>query len=607
MTKSKRKSKIKKIKLEKEPEIKKEEVKENNLLKVFEYTMDLFNESAKFLMFLITLILLITSSLFIVNVEITKFHLPVISIISVIIYLIYKRKDLKKVTYAILIAIAVFSMSIFAMGKIYDGTADGNTYHKLTIGALKNGWNPIYQDIANFNENKGNPFDILEDNVNVKWSNHYAMGTEEFGAVVYAFTNNIETSKVFNILWIYIGLFTLYGLFKKIKLSSLKSSLLALVLAINPISITQIFNLYLDGVLSISLFTIIIIEIIKCLYNDNDKELNLILAMAIIWCCNVKFTGLAFAAIFCIVLYLYRHIRNFIKDKKVFKDNLIKETIYYLVVVILALVVVGSSTYTKNFVTHGHPLYPLYGKGHVANMVMMEMPDSMQEYSSLRIFLTSIFAKGENVSPSYAEVQNDPDLKIPFTTSREEIGNYCIPDIRMGGFGPMFSGIFIITVIGLILTLVELIKKKEYEKLLVYGILTLTTIILVLALDGSYWARYIPYVFLLPVYLLIHIFKKEISTKKVLNTIGFIVVGIFAVNSLLILKTQYHATRSSTGYVNQRISELKTYYDENEYVEINLPHHGLQGVEYNLDDLGIKNYDLTEEKLKHEGYMFTYE
>lgn len=606
MTKSKRKSKTKKIKLDQEL-ITKEEIKENKFLNIFDFTMSLFNESAKFLLFLMTLILLITSLLFVVNVEITKFHLPVISIIAIIIYLLYKKKNLKTTVYAVLIGIIFFSLSTFAMGKIYDGTADGNTYHKLTIGALKNGWNPVYQDIADFNENKGNPFDILEDNVNVKWSNHYAMGTEEFGAVVYAFTGNIETSKVFNILWIYIGLFILYGLFKKMKINSLKSSLLALVLAINPISLTQIFNLYLDGVLSISLFTIIIIEIIKCLYNDNDKELNLILGMAIIWCCNVKFTGLAFAAIFCIVLYLYRHIRNFIKDKKVFTEHLIKETLYYIVVVILALVVVGSSTYTKNFVTHGHPLYPLYGKGHVANMVMMEMPDSMQEYSSLRIFLTSIFAKGENVSPSYAEVQNDPDLKIPFTTSREEISNYSIPDIRMGGFGPMFSGIFIITVIGLILTLIELIKKKEYEKLSVYGILTLTTIILVLALDGSYWARYIPYVFLLPTYLLIHLFKKDISTKKVLNIIGIIVVGIFAINSLLILKTQYHATRSSTGYINERIRELKTYYEENEYIEINLPHHGLQGVEYNLDDLGIKNYNLTEEKLKYEGYMFTYE
>ena len=152
MTKSKRNTKTQKIKLDQEL-ITKEVVKENKLLNVFEYTMNLFNESAKFLLFLITLILLITSLLFVVNVEITKFHLPVISIIGVIIYLLNKKKNLKTTVYAILIGIIFFSLSTFAMGKIYDGTADGNTYHKLTIGALKNGWNPIFQDIANFNEN----------------------------------------------------------------------------------------------------------------------------------------------------------------------------------------------------------------------------------------------------------------------------------------------------------------------------------------------------------------------------------------------------------------------------------------------------------------------
>ena len=96
MTKSKRKTKTKKIKLEKELETK-EVVKENQLLNVFEYTMNLFNESAKFLLFLITLILLITSLLFVVNVEITKFHLPIISIIAIITYLLYKKKNLKNV------------------------------------------------------------------------------------------------------------------------------------------------------------------------------------------------------------------------------------------------------------------------------------------------------------------------------------------------------------------------------------------------------------------------------------------------------------------------------------------------------------------------------
>ena len=574
----------------------------------FEKILNIFIESSIFLLILLSMTLVITSLLFFVKVSISKFHLPIITIFSIITYLILRKKDIKKAIIAIMIGLLVFSISTFGIGKIYDSTADGNTYHKLAVGALKNGWNPVYQDIANFNTEEGNPFDILEDNVNVKWVNHYANGTEQFAAVVYAFTGNIECGKVFNILWIYIGLFILCYLFKQIKITPLKSLLMACILALNPISLTQIVNLYLDGVLTISLFIIIIIGIIKSLYEtEYTKENNLILAMAIIWCVNSKFTGLAFAAIFNLVLYLYRNIRNFIKNKKVFKTSLIKETVYYIVVVFIAVIIVGGSTYTKNLVQHRHPLYPLYGKGHVDNMVMMEMPESMQEYSSLKIFLTSIFAKGENVSPSYAKTVNDPELKIPFTFTTEEVKNYNIPDIRMGGFGPLFSGIFIITIIALIVTTIELIRKREYEKLSVYGIVIATTLTLVLTLDGSYWARYIPYVYLLPIYPLIHMMKKDYKNHRITNIIGILIITIFSVNSLLILSTQYSNTKSNNEYIKIRIERLKNYYNENKKIKIKLNHHGLQGVQYNLDDLNIKNYQLSEdENLINEGYMFIY-
>lgn len=574
----------------------------------FEKVLNAFIESSIFLLILLTMTIVITSLLFFVKVGISNFHLPIISIISIIAYLILRKNGIKKAIGAIMIGLLVFSVSTFAIGKIYDSTADGNTYHKLAVGALKNGWNPVYEDIADFNTDEGNPFDILKDNVNVKWVNHYANGTEQFAAVVYAFTGNIECGKVFNILWIYIGLFILCNLFKQMKITPLKSLLIACILALNPISVTQIVNLYLDGVLTISLFIIIIISIIKSLYEtENTKENNLILAMAIIWCVNSKFTGLAFAAIFSFVLYLYRNIRNFIKDKELFKKNLIKETIYYIVVVFISVIIVGGSTYTKNLIQHGHPLYPLYGKGHVDNMVMMEMPESMQDYSPLRIFLISIFAKGENVSPSYAKTVNDPDLKVPFTFTMEEIKNYNIPDIRMGGFGPLFSGIFIITIIALIAVIIELIRKKEYEELLIYGILILTTITLVLTLDGSYWARYIPYVYLLPIYPLIYMMKKDYKNHQIINIVGVLIVIMFSINSLLILSTQYSNTKNNDEYVKIRIERLKKYYNENKKIKIKLNHHGLQGVQYNLDDLNIKNYELSEdENLINEGYMFNY-
>ena len=273
---------------------KKNKKKENKIYIILDY----LKESALFLLISITLILIITNILFVVRINITSFHLPIIYIISIIFFIFYRKKEnFKKSLISILIGTLFFIISIILVGRIYDITADGNTYHKLAVGALKNGWNPLYESVEDF---KVNPFKILDDNVNAKWVNHYARGTETFGAVVYAFTNNIETAKVFNILWLFIGLFVSYWILKQMKIEEWKSILIAAVLAFNPIIMTHLTNLYLDGVLAISLFMIILICSIKVKWEDkeNEKDNYLILAMAIIWCCNTKFNGFAFTAVF---------------------------------------------------------------------------------------------------------------------------------------------------------------------------------------------------------------------------------------------------------------------------------------------------------------------
>lgn len=576
------------------------------LLSKCEKGLELLKLSALFILIFITNILVITNFLFLFKVSITKYHLPIIYFISIFSFVIMKRKRLGKVIVSIIIASFIFLISTMAIGKVYDVTADGNTYHKLAVGAMKNGWNPVYQSIGNFNKDKGNPFDILKDNVNVKWVDHYARGTETFGAVIYSFTGNIETGKVYNILWVYIGLFLIYGILCHFGLGCFKSLVLALVLAFNPIILTQITNYYLDGVLTISLFIIIL----SCLLMQKKQskldecENYLILGLALIWCINAKFTGLAFAGIFCLVYYLYNHIRNYIKDKDKFKSLFIKDTIFYVIVLVVSVLIVGSSTYVKNFVDHGNPLYPLYGKGHVENMVMKEIPKSLQDKNSLTIFLTSLFAKGENVSPSYSNENNQPDLKIPFTTSKEEINNYSIPDIRMAGFGPLFSGILIITFILTILMIVDYIRKKHYNQLIPYLLTLFITMFLILFLDGSYWARYIPYFYLIPVLPLIYYFRRN---SKKFNIISLIVVIIFLINSSLIIYTQYKSVNNANEYVAIRLSRFKEYNDSNSEVKIRLAHHGIQGVQYNLDDLGISSYNLVDGQiLENDAYMFSY-
>lgn len=579
---------------------KKNKKQDYKIYKLFDY----LKESAIFLLLSITLILVITNILFVFKVSITIFHLPIIYILSIILFIIYRKKEnYKKSLLIIFIGTIVFIVSTFFVGQIYDSTADGNTYHKLAVGALKNGWNPLYEKVEGF---KNNPFNILEDNVNTKWVNHYARGTETFGAVIYAFTDNIETAKVFNILWLFIGLFISFYILKQMKIEEWKSILLSIVLAFNPITLTQITNLYLDGVLAITLFLIILICSLKVKWEDkkNEKDNYLILAMAIIWCCNTKFNGFAFAAVFAGVLYLYRHIYNFVNNKKEFKKIILKDSIFYLVTVFIAIIVVANNTYTKNLVNYGHPFYPLYGKGHVENMINKEIPKSMSEKSHGIQFLISIFSKSEDVSPSYETYLNEPELKIPFRVYRKEITNFISPDIRVGGFGPLFSGVFIISIIGSLYILIKLINKKEYDKLILYLILLSTTIILVLALDGSYWARYIPYIYLLPIYVVIYLMKQK---NKLLNIISLVVVFLFIINSGLIILSQGYYTYNKNKEISSNFNEFKKYSKEKKKVNIRLKHHGVQGIEYNLNDYEINNYILVEdESLDREGYNFYY-
>ncbi len=565
--------------------------------------------SAIFLLVFITITLVFTNILFILNISITKFHLPISFLISFILFFfLNKEKGNKIKLVSSFISVVIFLLFTVVVGSVYDGTSDGNTYHKLAVGAMKNGWNPVYQSVGDFNKKEGNPFDIYEDNVNINWVDHYAKGTETFAAVVYKSTNNIECGKVYNVLWIYIGMFILVSLFQKIGLSSIKSIILSFILAFNPIILVQMNNYYLDGVLAITLFLTILI----CLYQQKmvsigEENLNyIILGCSLIWAINSKFNGLAFTGVFCLILYLYRHVRNFMYNRKSFKTSLMKDTIFYIIIVFLSVTIVGAGSYTKNFLDHGHPLYPLYGKNHVPSMIMMEIPKSMQNDSPLKTFAISIFAKGENVSPSYAEQVNEPNLKIPFTTSKEEINNYVIPDIRMGGFGPLFSAIFVLTIVMTVLIGIEFIKNRTWNQLIPYIIVLITVFLLISFIDGSYWARYIPYLYLIPCFNLIHYFQKEKLLRSI-QLLLVLVVGLFFINSGLIFQVQLKNTYNNNNYL--KIRKLK-FIDESkskEKIKIHLSHHGIQGVQYNIDDWNVSNYELTgENELENDCYMFTY-
>lgn len=569
---------------------------------------EIIKKSSLFLLCEIVGILLITTILFFAGITVSKFHLPVITIISVVVFMLFYKKDKLKINViAVILGIVILIATTWIEGKIYDYTADGNTYHKLAIGSMKNGWNPNFEDSKDFKKADGNIFDTSENNINTLWIDHYAKGTEIFASVFYSFTGNIESGKGYTILLMYIAFGIIFSYLYKDKKKNLFISLaVSILLSFNAITIVQLFNYYVDGALMISILLILYACIV-----ESDKEINhpnenlLILASSILLCINIKFTGLAFAGMFCFVFYVYWIIKAFRNGKEEGIKTLKKYTIFYVITVVVSIGIVGYSSYTRNMIDHGNPLYPLYGEGHVENMVVKEQPSSFSNKNHLEIFLISIFSKGENVSPTYSSENIQPTLKIPFTTSIEEIENYSIPDIRVGGFGPFFSVVFIASLIGTIYIIIKFIMYKQWDKLIPYLLILGVTAFLILFLDGNYWARYIPYFYAVPILVLTYLLWNK--DKKVNYTLGIILTIIMFINAGLVFYTTFRSTRNNDAYIGRKINEFVQYSHDNEKVNIKLNHIGVQGALYNIDDLDIKNYEVKDEiESEKEGYFFKY-
>lgn len=303
--------------------------------------VSMVKKSSIYLLMVMTNILIITTIAYFIKITVTPFHLPIIFILSIMEYCIfYKKEKWQGKLIPIVIGTVVFVTSIIISSNVYDLTADGNTYHKLAIGALKNGWNPSYESSRDFTKELGNVFDVSDDNINALWADHYAKGTEIFASVIYSFTNNIESGKAYTLIFMYIT-FAIIGsyLYENKKMHWLGAFAISAVIAFNAITIVQICNYYVDAVLMLSLALILYSCFVICTKEDKDtkKETFLILASSIIWCINAKFTGLAFSGLFCLAFYIYWLYVSYKKGKEIFKKDLITYTLFYSAVVIISI------------------------------------------------------------------------------------------------------------------------------------------------------------------------------------------------------------------------------------------------------------------------------
>lgn len=531
-----------------------------------------------FLLSFIFLSIAVTSVLFIVGIGISTIYFPMYLLGSTFITFIFfyksgDREKIKNIIINIVISIIILFFTILIASAFYDNTWDGNTYHKEMIGLMKKGMNPLY------NVSSG---DI--------WSQHYARAVETFASVIYAFTNNIETGKALNFLLIILLFGQLYKYLRKKNVNNILSIIFSFIVAVNPISLIQSTSYYVDGIFANTLFFIILM-LLKLTNEDKSNKLYLYwLAILTVVCINIKFTSLLICTMFIGVFVIY-WLYIAIKEKN-FLATFKKWFIYFVCVYIFAIVFVGASVYVKNFLNYGHPFYPLLGEETDVDIVTDNEPAGLIEYNHVEKFIYTLFSK------TYTWYDKKPELKIPFTVYESEFESMQFVDTRVGGFGPLYSGMLILSIPIILFYIIRNIQKKRRMNILL--ILIILCIILPIPILPVVWQlRYYPQFYLLPI---IALYLLLINKKNIFKTTYFIILSlVLVVNISLFVPIMYNKFKESVN-INRQLIYLYEQSLNNELV-ISIEDCPNAGARYNLEDKNIR-YKFLLEKMENGEPMY---
>ncbi len=421
-----------------------------------------------------------------------------------------------------LIVFTILLISCWAIaGHFYDVSFDGQWYHQGAIHLLMNGFNPIYQQAP-------------DNYPGALFIGHYPGAFETISAVIGVFTQHIEDGKLLNIFLMVTTFILIFPIIVDVfpEVSRRYALVIAFLVALNPISIYQSLSYYVDGA-SASLLAMLVFLLILA-YKKMDRPLLLIITGVIVLIVNIKFFNLVYAAILIsgfIAICIY--------------NNTSSRLHYLLIISLLVGILSGAHPYITNFIDHGTPFYPVNGISQ--DMIAGDMPPNLAGKNSLEQLILSVFSRSDFH-------KTDAVFKIPFTVTADEIGSFYTTDARAGGFGPLFSGVVLLSI--LIVVLLLTVRSSDADQISrVIILVCLLLLITVVINPGGWWARYVPQLWLIPLLLLLSAQNRFSSKLKIIN---YVLILVLLLNICMVAYSYYSYQLDITEKINRQISDIKS-------------------------------------------------
>lgn len=466
----------------------------------------------------------------------------IISVIctGLIKYLLYQKEgkdfSIKKIIAIEAIYLVLFLITVGASSQLYDTTYDGRAYHQEAIILIADGYNPFYQQLD-------------EDKVlHSLWINHYPKAVEIVSAALYSFTGNIETGKAFNILFMISNIFIGIGVFLRWgKLSYGPGILFSVIMSLNPVAICQSLTYYVDGQiwsLLLAAFYLILLYIF-----EKRSAWNMMLALVIVSLVNIKFTALIYLLVMMAVYYFVLFLTA--SKKELFQSVLITG-----ISIIIAVFCIGFNPYVTNTLINHHPFYPIYGENKV-DIITGNAPDEFKHKNRFEKFYLSFFGKTGNIMSWWSDEKIE--LKIPFTFDLKEIKAMAGCDLRVAGFGPFFSGIFLVSAVFYLLNKLAAIRRRSDNKESMRFLssnawmdMILFFVVFSIVINPEFWwARYVPQLWAVPVLMLL---SSGVPGKW--RRLSFIPVSFYVVSVFIISIVYVEANIKDTIALNRELALL---------------------------------------------------
>ncbi len=293
------------------------------------------------------------------------------------------------------------------------------------------------------------------------------------------------------------------------------------MLALNPVALAQLGTAMVDGVVSSVLLATLMLALLWVWRHPPIVVLPP-LAGALALLVNTKFTGLVYVGL--IVLPVIFVAGLFARSGK----RLVLMLGGVVLCALVAMIGLGYNPYVTNYLRWDHPLHPIYGP-HSLDIGAQYRTGELNDVSEPERLGLSIFGRSTAGTA-------DPELKVPLLFSSDEWSSFRSPSVRIGGFGPWFSGGLVLA-LGALLTaaVARLMRKRRGDQdpisAQAWGLLGAGGICLLATLvqPSAFLARFAPQLWFVPGFVATAVVL--FAGARVIKAIAWVAIGILLVDA----------------------------------------------------------------------------